>query len=516
MKQLLYTIMAAAAMLASCTKENPQEIKPEINGIETSGHIATIGVSTQDATKAVVSADDNSQVFWETGDRIHTFCFCNDGTISATNFVVKYTLKDGAGTTSGTFDMMSDPEITSVDLIYSIVYPETAFVTISGMWGRRDHLTCTIPTVQKARKGSFDKAAAVMYNLPATPYQKDNIDEVQLKYAVNFLKITVPGSESINKIRIGSSVALTGDVVITSDGIAATEDNTENYVVLESEDGNALEPGDYYIAVRPCSIENPSIAFIFEDTQSGVATIKSKKGSGAITFADGKNVKVISFDSAKVKAHQGIRLWENGPYWATCNMGARKAEEYGHYFQWGSLWGYKYSGVKNLEWEQGDINYPGIKPLVFVEPLYNLRTYGFTDIFYKGWNNGASLSSDIDPDHDVANVMWGGGWRIPSGSEFGNLIDGGKTTISITTLNDVNGMLVTGKGAYSNNSVFFPAAGRGIGTRLEANDSFVNYWSRSYLNDEKASILYCAGIYAITVNSIYRYYGLPIRPILEF
>ena len=28
----------------------------------------------------------------------------------------------------------------------------------------------------------------------------------------------------------------------------------------------------------------------------------------------------------------GVQLWENGPYWAECNVGATKPEEYGHYF----------------------------------------------------------------------------------------------------------------------------------------------------------------------------------------
>ena len=28
----------------------------------------------------------------------------------------------------------------------------------------------------------------------------------------------------------------------------------------------------------------------------------------------------------------GVQLWENGPYWAECNVGAAKPEEYGYYF----------------------------------------------------------------------------------------------------------------------------------------------------------------------------------------
>ena len=36
----------------------------------------------------------------------------------------------------------------------------------------------------------------------------------------------------------------------------------------------------------------------------------------------------------------GVQLWENGPYWAECNVGATKPEEYGYYFWWGDTVGY--------------------------------------------------------------------------------------------------------------------------------------------------------------------------------
>ena len=36
----------------------------------------------------------------------------------------------------------------------------------------------------------------------------------------------------------------------------------------------------------------------------------------------------------------GVQLWENGPYWAECNVGAVNPEEYGYYFWWGDTIGY--------------------------------------------------------------------------------------------------------------------------------------------------------------------------------
>ena len=41
----------------------------------------------------------------------------------------------------------------------------------------------------------------------------------------------------------------------------------------------------------------------------------------------------------------GVQLWENGPYWAECNVGAAKPEDYGYYFWWGDTVGYTRSGA---------------------------------------------------------------------------------------------------------------------------------------------------------------------------
>ena len=40
----------------------------------------------------------------------------------------------------------------------------------------------------------------------------------------------------------------------------------------------------------------------------------------------------------------GVQLWEGGPYWAECNVGASKPEDYGYYFWWGDTVGYTRSG----------------------------------------------------------------------------------------------------------------------------------------------------------------------------
>ena len=50
-------------------------------------------------------------------------------------------------------------------------------------------------------------------------------------------------------------------------------------------------------------------------------------------------------NGARVNAgHKGVQLWEGGPYWAETNIGAEKPEDYGYYFWWGDIVGYKREG----------------------------------------------------------------------------------------------------------------------------------------------------------------------------
>lgn len=516
MKKYIFTVMAVAAMLASCTKESTADVQPEIDTKETNG-IATIGVLTDDATKVVVSAEDNTQVLWEAGDKISVYG-AEDNPFSTITLSVPFTLKNGAGTTSGTFEMDGDQQLDGIKLIYSVVYPQDAFDKFTGKFARKDTLHCKIPTVQKARKGSFDKAAAVMYDLPDSPYDGDNVDNILLKYAVNFLKLTVSGSDQVSKIKIGSSVALTGKVAISKDGkIEAEENETENYVILESENGQALEAGDYYIAVRPCRIENPVISYIYEDSANGKISIKRKKGNGAITFAEGKNVKPVSFNSASVAAHEAVQLWENGPYWATCNIGASTEEDRGHYFQWGSVWGFTFymsAKLPEQKWKAHPDMYPNTPLQMAVGSMLEGFISGFTPEFYEQKVGGYSITSDLGLNRDIAHIYWGEGWRIPTRSDFENLVSSSKTTLTYTTLNNVAGMLVEGKGAYSGRFIFFPAAGQAENTRITAIDSYVFYWTRTHKDDDSSHIMKANSVGTVTQGSLHRYFGLPIRPVL--
>ena len=43
--------------------------------------------------------------------------------------------------------------------------------------------------------------------------------------------------------------------------------------------------------------------------------------------------------SAFAAEPDAVQLWENGPYFATCNVGANEPQGYGYFFWWGDTVG---------------------------------------------------------------------------------------------------------------------------------------------------------------------------------
>ena len=100
---------------------------------------------------------------------------------------------------------------------------------------------------------------------------------------------------------------------------------------------------------------------------SGKITINTDDASATFTqrnIVAGANSHVIDFASSFGGALLltnasfvvtiglgGVQLWEGGPYWAECNVGASKPEEYGYYFWWGDTVGYK---RENNKWVATD------------------------------------------------------------------------------------------------------------------------------------------------------------------
>ena len=202
----------------------------------------------------------------------------------------------------------------------------------------------------------------------------------------------------------------------------------------------------------------------------------------------------------------GVQLWENGSYWAECNVGASKPEEYGYYFWWGDTVGYTNTGSGWISVKDGT-------SISFTSSGTAASTYGK--------DNSALLSAgyidstgNLVAAHDAATAHLGAPWRMPTDAEFSALINN-CTTTWITT-NGVSGYLVTGTGEYASRSIFLPAAGYGSVSYLRSPGSSVNYWSSTPTsgNSDNAWYLYF-GSSSFCRGSSYRYIGRSVRPFRE-
>ena len=171
----------------------------------------------------------------------------------------------------------------------------------------------------------------------------------------------------------------------------------------------------------------------------------------------------------------------SGTKWASCNVGATKAEEYGGYFAWGEI-------------EEKD--------------CYNWGTYTYCDGSSSTCHDlGRNISGTK---YDVAHVKLGGNWQMPTLIQFKELL--ANCLQERTTLNGVKGFKLTSK--LNNNSIFLPAAGYRRKDDLDHVGKDGAFW----LSTLDTSVPEYA--YSIRFHSGYAYrrydgrsYGLTVRPV---
>ena len=212
----------------------------------------------------------------------------------------------------------------------------------------------------------------------------------------------------------------------------------------------------------------------------------------------------ISFD-----AHEKVQLWEGGPYWATTNIGAENPEDSGYYFWWGDTVGYRREGNAWVATDGSSSNFSFGSGNT---PTYNKSV---STLQSEGWVVSENGTYVLAPEHDAAQVQWGGGWRMPTYQELYDLCYN-KCDWTWTTQNGVNGYVVRGRGDYASNSIFLPCAGTGRGTSLRYSGSYGLYWSSVpySVSYDARDLSFDSGDHG--PNYYGRYYGQSVRPVQGF
>ena len=213
---------------------------------------------------------------------------------------------------------------------------------------------------------------------------------------------------------------------------------------------------------------------------------------GVKVYEDKQSVSDLTTPGATVNLYAvwkqlgGVQLWEGGPYWAECNIGATKPEESGYYFWWGDTVGYKRNGSK---WDAADGSKTGFSFTQENCPTEGMDNAQLQDAGYVDWNgqDGFYDGGNLVAAHDAATAHLGAPWRMPTADEISTLVY--DCDWEWTKVNGVFGRKVKGRGAYASKQIFLPAAGYGSGSNIQY--SFLNsskcghYWSSTAAWDYK-------------------------------
>ena len=188
----------------------------------------------------------------------------------------------------------------------------------------------------------------------------------------------------------------------------------------------------------------------------------------------------------------------SGLKWAKCNLGAKTETDCGDYFQWGDI---EDKSKTNCNWESykyGDFS--------------NLSKYntGLDDI-------GGTIDNKttFDTEDDAATQIMGGKWRMPTQTEFQELL---KNT-NQKWVEDFNGSGVSGRKFTSKTDeskyIFIPAAGSCNGGSVNYVGGIGYIWSSSLSTSYPDNAWY---LYFHSDNCFMdddsRCVGLSIRPVM--
>lgn len=308
-------------------------------------------------------------------------------------------------------------------------------------------------------------------------------------------------------VALGLAAVAAPSVEITKVKLADARDGTVEYAYTVSGD---FEGGSYYdLLVKISSddgmksvvLTNKSVAAGSKTETVNVKTLLAKAYPGVAVFA--KLEKRLG----------GVQLWEGGPYWAECNVGAAKPDEYGYRFWWGDTVGYT-QNVNKAGWDAVDGSVTGFE---FSDSNAKIATYGkSSEQLYDGGTgciDANSKDGKLKPEYDAATAYLGSPWRMPTKAEIDAFVDNCTTEWTANWEGTGKaGYIVRGKGAYASKSIFLP----------DALDEYPNggwgchYWVSTILLDDSNEAWNLDIKYMDTEDYDPRFFANYVRPVRSF
>lgn len=312
-----------------------------------------------------------------------------------------------------------------------------------------------------------------MYGVGNNVNANNTTADIQFKHALARITLSIlKGTNDVGKGHV-SKVCLKNNTKVQTispkgwirlNGETGTEGNIEDALILNNDVTiNEKEAQNIDLLVFPATGKRGTelITNVTESVEviltidgqdysfplSGMTWLGGQQYTYPITI-DRKTKPIIKFNGHEA-IDMGILTEVGMPiYWSTMNIGANTPEDYGELYCWGDPTG------KNFE-----------------DYEYNNEYDFFPD--------------DISgTEYDIARVQWESKWRIPTETEWQQLIE--HSTLSSTNINGTKGTIITSN--INGNSIFLPAAGYyshhsamvGAGSwELDGFETIGAYWSSS-------------------------------------
>ena len=449
---ILFAAMMTAFSFVSCNKEVVPEEKPVKQTIK-----FNITVSDPMAgTRAVKKG-------WETGDVIYVWLEGN--TVAATP---DFTLTYGNDSWSAS-ELREGVTLEDGKKLVALYSSYNDMTVLAGASNLLSIPTETIGSVTAYASPLFIYTSGLTYHFDGTSVTAT----LDTWLFASDLQVVVSGLDpSLDyALEMSSTVGVTSKGSVYSDMISMTSE--EFYAKgLENSDGKAF----YFHKYRPSTSATKVTFTLYASDGTVYNYTTSVRFTGAGVFQAAK----ISFSKFEIEGyingHEYVDMGAAGK-WATMNIGAETETDYGDYYAWGETKTRNYYSDENYTYEMN----PSILPL-----------------------------SD-----DVANLKWGGSWRMPTKAEWDELLSN-CTYVWKENYNESgkNGYLFTCES--NSNKLFLPAAGyKYPGGGPASAGTYGTYWSSSIdgSNMSNAWSMDFRSVSAYTTSGE-RWYGLPVRPIV--